>query len=232
MPCVVRVVMFKLCLLLFKDQIMAQKQQPKTERINATIGGSVLFSTNCTSCMNRSIEWKYENGPIRTSIVMFTFGVREHTIFQGYKDRVDFFENGSILLSDVQLNDTGCYKVTLVDAEGNEVTVIKTLSVFESDISDHNDKQSNKGANMTEGIVDNRWKVVCGTVAGVIVVGIGVAVVYFRRRRQEESTRAGVPNVKSNEDLNSNAPVVVYSTYVGTFANYGKSRQTNPLDQT
>ncbi|XP_067848467.1 hepatic and glial cell adhesion molecule-like isoform X2 [Heptranchias perlo] len=201
MPCVVRVVMFKLCLLLFKDQIMAQKQQPKTERINATIGGSVLFSTNCTSCMNRSIEWKYENGPIRTSIVMFTFGVREHTIFQGYKDRVDFFENGSILLSDVQLNDTGCYKVTLVDAEGNEVTVIKTLSVF-------------------------------GTVAGVIVVGIGVAVVYFRRRRQEESTRAGVPNVKSNEDLNSNAPVVVYSTYVGTFANYGKSRQTNPLDQT
>ncbi|XP_067897153.1 uncharacterized protein [Heterodontus francisci] len=214
MTCVVKVVMFKLCLLLFINQILALLQKIETvEHINATIGENVLFSTNSISDMNRSLEWKYGCETSQKGIVTFPFRERDLKIFQSYKGRVDVFENGSFLLSNVQLNDTGCYTLTLVDTAGRELTVGKNLSVSEVEISDRHEYQNE--VNMSKNIEMKNWKLI-GTVIGVTVIGICAicaVVVYFIKRRKQESTGPVVPGVRSNENLNSNVPMVVYSTY-------------------
>ncbi|XP_078416283.1 uncharacterized protein LOC144691743 [Cetorhinus maximus] len=233
MTCVDKVVMFKICLLLFANQTLARSQQTEIlESLNATIGENVLFSINSRSVVNRSVEWKYSDGSSQASIIMFAFSIRDLNIFPSYKHRVQVYDNGSFLLSNVELNDTGCYTVTLVDASGKEVMIKKRLTVIEAERQET--LGINNGVNCSESIGIKNWNII-GISTGVAVVGmcaICAVVVYFIRRRKQEDTEDVIQDLKSNENLNSNAPMVVYLTYVGTFPNYGKSCQTNPLDQT
>ncbi|XP_069748444.1 V-set and transmembrane domain-containing protein 5-like isoform X2 [Narcine bancroftii] len=202
MTCVVRAVIFKLCILLYKNHIVTpSKGAEMVEHINASIGEDVLFSVNCTSCMNQSIEWK-KTGTSQTSIVMFPFHERELTIFEGYKSRVKDFKNGSFLLTNIQLNDTGCYIVTLVDTAGKQMTITKQLFVI-AKTNDLKDEHIKKRGNMT-------------------------------RNKEIKKSRKfpEIPVVKRNENVNTNIPEIVYSTYVGAYVSYGKSCQTASLDQT
>ncbi|XP_020366871.1 SLAM family member 6-like [Rhincodon typus] len=227
MICTFKVVMFEIYIMLFTNQILALSQQ--TEFLNATIGENVLFSTNLTITMVQSIQWKYNCEGNQINIAMSTFPEQNFTdVFQSYSNRAKVFSNGSFLLSNVQPNDTGCYTMILVNTAGKEVTIKKILSVFEAEQKELH-KIKNR-ANTSESIDNTTWNV-HGIAIGVSVLGICVicvVVIYFIKRKKQESMEAGV---KSNENLNSNTPMVVYSTYVGTFANYGKSRQ-NTWDQT
>ncbi|GCB75186.1 uncharacterized protein [Scyliorhinus torazame] len=233
MTCAVKVVMLKICLLLFTNQILTLSQQTEIiEYINATVGENVLFSTNSTFAMNRSIEWKYNCEANQKSIAISAYIDNEFNIFDGYKDRVQLYDNGSFLLSNVELNDTGYYAVTLAEPSGKEILIKKRLLVFEAEKRES--RGSYNGIAIEPNIGNKSWNII-GILIGIAVVGmcvICVVVIYFIRRRKQESTEAAIPIVKSNENLNSNIPMVVYSTYVGTFPNYGKSCQSTPLDQT
>ncbi|GCC30462.1 uncharacterized protein [Chiloscyllium punctatum] len=230
MICALKVVMFGIYIMLFTNQILAVPQQTEIiEYLNATIGENVLFSTNLTITMLQSVHWKYKCEENQISIAMSSFPEQNFSdVFQNYSHRVKAFSNGSFLLSNVQRNDTGCYTMILVNTEGKEVTIKKILLVFEAEQKKSHEIKN--GAN-TSGNIDNTTWNVRGIVIGVSVLGtcvICAVVIYFIKKRKQESTEAGV---KNNENLNSNTPMVVYSTYVGTYPNYGKSRQ-NTLNQT
>ncbi|XP_038657619.1 uncharacterized protein LOC119968836 [Scyliorhinus canicula] len=233
MTCAVKVVMLKICLLLFTNQILTLSEQTEfIEYINATVGENVLFSTNSTFAMNRSIEWKYNCEANEKSIAISTYVDRDLNIFNNYKDRVQFYDNGSFLLSNVELNDTGYYAVTLAETSGKEILIKKRLLVFEAEKREP--RASYNGIAIAPNIGNKNWNII-GILIGFAVVGmcaICAVVIYFITRRKQESAEAEIPVVKNNENVNSNIPMVVYSTYVGTFPNYGKSCQSTPLDQT
>ncbi|XP_055501025.1 uncharacterized protein LOC129702944 [Leucoraja erinacea] len=228
MTYIIKAVMFKLCILLFKNQIVAPSKATETvELINATIGGNVLFSVNCTSYMNRSIEWKM-NGSITKSIMVHDIA-GGHTIFADYEGRVEDFKNCSFLLTNIRLNDTGYYTVTLVDTEGKVITKTKKLFVTANGRKDDHYKHE---GNTTKG--NKSWKfnaIIIGvSLLGAIVICVTLA--YFIWRRLQKNTETDGQDVKRNENQNSYVPEIVYSTYVGAFVNYGKSYQTTSLDQT
>ncbi|XP_051870441.1 uncharacterized protein LOC127569680 [Pristis pectinata] len=214
--------------------VTPSKGAEMVELINATIGEDVLFSINCTPCLNQSIEWK-KCGTSQPSIISLPYGEREITIFQGYKGRVKDFKDGSFVLTNIQLNDTGYYTVTLSDiTTGKQVTITKQLLII-AKTNDLNDEQIKHGENMTRSAEFNKsWKftaiIISVSLLGTIV--ICVILTYFIWRRLQKNSVTESPGVKRNENLNSNVPEIVYSTYVGAYANYGKSCQTTPLDQT
>ncbi|XP_059824656.1 uncharacterized protein LOC132393443 [Hypanus sabinus] len=234
MTCIINVVMLKLCVFFFKSQIVTPSESAKVEEtINATVGGSVLFSVNCTPSLNLSIEWK-KSGNSEHYIVMLPFGVREHTIFESYEGRVEFFENGSFALTNIQLNDTGLYTVTLIDnTTGKQVTIKKQLFVT-ARTNDPNDEQINNEENITSTEANKWWKftaiIISASLLGTAV--ICVISICFMCRRMWRNTAAASSGVKRNENSSSNVPEIVYSTYVGAYANYGKSCQATSLDQT
>ncbi|XP_078264880.1 uncharacterized protein LOC144598572 [Rhinoraja longicauda] len=232
MTYIIKAVMFKLCILLCKIQIVTPSKATETvETINATIGEDVLFSLNCTSCKNQSIEWK-KNGSIIKSIIMFPYNERDLTIFDDYSGRVKDLKHGSFLLSNIRLNDTGSYTVTMVDAAGQEITITKKLFVTANGLNNDHVKH---GGNTTRNPKDNESGKFKAIIIGVSLLGtivICVTLSYFIWRRLQKNTETDGRGVKRNENPNSNVPEIVYSTYVGAFVNYGKSYQTTSLDRT
>ncbi|XP_062905892.1 uncharacterized protein LOC134347492 [Mobula hypostoma] len=234
MTYIINVVMLKLCIFFVKSQIVTPSENAEAEDIiNATIGGEALFFVNCTPFLNQSIEWK-KSGKSEHGIIMFPFGVREHTIFQSYKGRVKNFEGCSFVLTNIQQNDTGYYTLTLVEnTTGKQVTIKKRLFVI-AKTNDPNDEQINHEENITSTEVKKGWKFTA-IVIGASMLGITVICVIltcFIWRRMRRNTEAESSGVKRNENSSSNVPEIVYSTYVGAYANYGKSCQAASLDQT
>ncbi|XP_007901738.1 uncharacterized protein LOC103185167 [Callorhinchus milii] len=237
-------VIFNLYLLLLKGQTVNLTQDVETQLINATVGEQVLFSTNCSPCINRSVEWKYLSDAVRCSdpkehsdhtvrsIVMVSDDIDKARVFDIYKDRVNFYTNSSLQLLHIQLNDSGCYTLTITDPQGKIVTLRKVLSVFEAETSKpHID---GKNDTLTIKIDENdRWKSI-GIIIGAIVLVAAcalfiVAIGHFIKKRRKGGRLA---DEKINEDLNNDNPMVVYSTFVGGFHEFGRSLQNASLNQT
>ncbi|XP_063286822.1 V-set and transmembrane domain-containing protein 5 [Pelobates fuscus] len=98
--------------------------------VNATVSHNVLLSVQYICNGTPSIEWQHTSNWRSERIIDWRTGFYLN-ISKGYAGRVKVYDNGSILLEDVGVKDTGYYVVTVTEDYGNTKHGTIFLSVHE-----------------------------------------------------------------------------------------------------
>ncbi|XP_054884769.1 V-set and transmembrane domain-containing protein 5 [Poeciliopsis prolifica] len=95
-----------------------------------SVQDDVFFSVEVTSSAVPTIRWSFMSGAVSRSIGAWRPGGFAN-VSQEYSHRVTACDNGSLLLSDLRLQDTGYYVVTAEDPAGNSRDLGFVLKVNE-----------------------------------------------------------------------------------------------------
>ncbi|XP_014893891.1 V-set and transmembrane domain-containing protein 5 [Poecilia latipinna] len=95
-----------------------------------SVQDDVFFSVDVTSSGVPTIRWSFMSGAVSRPIGAWQPGGITN-ITQDYSDRVKACDNGSMLLSDLKLQDAGYYVVTAEDSAGNSRDLGFVLKVNE-----------------------------------------------------------------------------------------------------
>ncbi|XP_008424918.1 V-set and transmembrane domain-containing protein 5 [Poecilia reticulata] len=95
-----------------------------------SVQDDVFFSVDVTSSGVPTIRWSFMSGAVSRPIGAWRPGGITN-ITQDYSDRVKACDNGSMLLSDLKLQDAGYYVVTAEDPAGNSRDLGFVLKVNE-----------------------------------------------------------------------------------------------------
>lgn len=90
----------------------------------------VFFSVDITCSGIPTIQWTFMSGAVSRTIGTWHPGVYTN-ITVDYSSRVQSYNNGSISLSDLRLQDAGFYVVTVTDASGSSKDIGFVLKVNE-----------------------------------------------------------------------------------------------------
>lgn len=83
-----------------------------------SVQDNVFFSVDITCSGIPTIQWTFMSGAVSRTIGTWQPGVYTN-ITVDYSSRVQSYNNGSISLSDLRLQDSGFYVVTVTDASGS-----------------------------------------------------------------------------------------------------------------
>lgn len=91
----------------------APKTAEAEERRTVAVGSSVLLTILPTN-NTEHIQWEYINSSMSQNIVDYYRVGPPPVIYKPYEDRVIFYSsNGSLLLKNVQVTDSGTYRATV-----------------------------------------------------------------------------------------------------------------------
>ncbi|XP_043928131.1 V-set and transmembrane domain-containing protein 5 [Protopterus annectens] len=100
------------------------------EVVNTTMQQNVTLSVKFLSNGTPTIEWKHLSKWGRQCIIVWKPGIFKN-ISEGYKDRINNYENGSIQLIDTKLSDSGYYDITVTEDSGFSKHGALILNVYE-----------------------------------------------------------------------------------------------------
>ncbi|XP_029026676.1 V-set and transmembrane domain-containing protein 5 isoform X2 [Betta splendens] len=92
-----------------------------------SVQDSVFFSVDVTCSGVPNVQWTFMSSAVSRLIVTW----QPLNITEDYSNRVQAFANGSMVLSDLRLQDTGYYVVTITDAAGSSKDAGFVLKVNE-----------------------------------------------------------------------------------------------------
>ncbi len=96
--------------------------------ITAPVQGSALFSVDITYTGTPAIRWMFNSVSRQQSIAAWMLGGSAN-VTQMYEGRVQTHPNGSLTITDLRLQDSGHYTITVTEASGNSKDVCMVLSV-------------------------------------------------------------------------------------------------------
>uniref|UniRef100_W5MKU4 Immunoglobulin V-set domain-containing protein n=1 Tax=Lepisosteus oculatus TaxID=7918 RepID=W5MKU4_LEPOC len=99
--------------------------------INASVQDDVLFSVAYLCWGTPTIQWRFMSVSRIQSIVVWQPEVYEN-ISDAYKDRLHTYDNGSIMLQDLSLKDSGYYVITVTEPSGTSKDAVIILKVTEN----------------------------------------------------------------------------------------------------
>ncbi|XP_051934035.1 V-set and transmembrane domain-containing protein 5 isoform X3 [Hippocampus zosterae] len=92
-------------------------QSPQSS-LTQSVQEDVFFSMNVTCNGTPTIQWTFMSSSVSRAIGIWQPGAFIN-ITADYSSRVEAHDNGSMVLSDLQLQDTGYYVVTITDKTGD-----------------------------------------------------------------------------------------------------------------
>ncbi|XP_030634579.1 V-set and transmembrane domain-containing protein 5 [Chanos chanos] len=98
--------------------------------ITEPVQGSVLFSVDIACTGIPTIGWTFTSESEQRNVVSWKHGGIVN-ISEFYQERVHTFSNGSFILSDVKLQDTGYYIISVTEPSGNSRDAGLVLHVTE-----------------------------------------------------------------------------------------------------
>ncbi|KAL1260212.1 hypothetical protein QQF64_008039 [Cirrhinus molitorella] len=98
--------------------------------ITAPVQGSALFSVDITCTGTPEIRWMFYSVSGQQSIATWMLGGAAN-VTQMYERRVETHPNGSLTISDLCLQDSGYYTITVTETSGNSKDTHVVLSVTE-----------------------------------------------------------------------------------------------------
>ncbi|XP_038604178.1 uncharacterized protein LOC119929902 isoform X2 [Tachyglossus aculeatus] len=111
-----------------------QKSLNAEERKVAAVGSSVLFLAPDIPSSIKIIQWEFINDLPLHVIVEYNSQDKSITVYPPFNDRIHFSpSNGSLLLNDVQKNDSGTYKAIInLDEQKARRTKLEVLGISPS----------------------------------------------------------------------------------------------------
>ncbi|XP_050985893.1 V-set and transmembrane domain-containing protein 5 [Labeo rohita] len=104
--------------------------QVARNNITAPVQGSALFSVDITCVGTPAIRWTFISVNRHQSIAAWMLG-GDANVTQMYEGRVETHPNGSLTISDLRLQDSGYYTITVTETSGNSKDMYMVLSVTE-----------------------------------------------------------------------------------------------------
>ncbi|XP_067888995.1 V-set and transmembrane domain-containing protein 5 isoform X2 [Heterodontus francisci] len=98
--------------------------------VSATVEESAILSVEYQCNGVPTIKWKQLSPWGMKNIITWEPGNYQN-ISESYEDRIQEYRNGSIQLSNVQLDDAGCYVVTVTDKVGSSKDGVIVLNISE-----------------------------------------------------------------------------------------------------
>ncbi|RXN10883.1 transmembrane 4 L6 family member 1-like protein [Labeo rohita] len=102
--------------------------QVARNNITAPVQGSALFSVDITCVGTPAIRWTFISVNRHQSIAAWMLG-GDANVTQMYEGRVETHPNGSLTISDLRLQDSGYYTITVTETSGNSKDMYMVLSV-------------------------------------------------------------------------------------------------------
>lgn len=93
--------------------------QSPQRSLTRSVQEDVFFSVDVTCLGIPTIQWTFMSGAVSRTIGAWQPGGGETNITVDYSSRVQPFNNGSMGLSDLRLQDAGYYVVTVTDTAGS-----------------------------------------------------------------------------------------------------------------
>ncbi|XP_073673916.1 V-set and transmembrane domain-containing protein 5 [Garra rufa] len=104
--------------------------QVERNTISAPVQGSALFSVDITCNGTPTIKWMFTSASGQQSIAVWMLSGAAN-VTQMYEGRVETHPNGSLTISDLHLQDSGYYTITVTESSGNSKDSFVVLSVTE-----------------------------------------------------------------------------------------------------
>lgn len=98
--------------------------------ITAPVQGSALFSVDITCTGTPAIRWMFSSVSRQQSIAAWMLGGSAN-VTQMYEGRAQTHPNGSLTITDLRLQDSGYYTITVTEPSGNSKDMCMVLSVTE-----------------------------------------------------------------------------------------------------
>ncbi|KAG1959842.1 V-set and transmembrane domain-containing protein 5 [Pimephales promelas] len=98
--------------------------------VTAPVQGSALFSVDITCIGTPAVRWVFSSVSRQQRIASWILGGSAN-VTQMYKGRVQTHPNGSLTLSNLRLQDSGYYIITVTETSGNSQDMGLVLSVTE-----------------------------------------------------------------------------------------------------
>ncbi|XP_067306053.1 V-set and transmembrane domain-containing protein 5 [Pseudorasbora parva] len=115
------------CLCHYTQAIIIQVQR---NPITAPVQGSALFPVDITCSGTPAIRWMFNSVTGQQRIAAWTLGGSAN-VTQMYEGRVQAHANGSLTLSNLRLQDSGYYILTVTEVSGNSKDAGLALTVTE-----------------------------------------------------------------------------------------------------
>lgn len=96
--------------------------------ITAPVQGSALFSVDITCTGTPEIRWMFSSVSRQQSIAAWMLGCTAN-VTEMYEGRVQTHPNGSLTITDLRLQDSGYYTITVTEPSGNSKDVCMVLTV-------------------------------------------------------------------------------------------------------
>uniref|UniRef100_A0AAQ5YX17 Immunoglobulin domain-containing protein n=1 Tax=Amphiprion ocellaris TaxID=80972 RepID=A0AAQ5YX17_AMPOC len=103
--------------------------------LTRSVQEDVFFSVDVASSGIPTIQWTFMSGAVSRTIGTWQPGVSTN-ITEDYSSRVQPYDNGSMGLSDLRLQDAGYYVVTVTEAAGSSKDAGFVLKVNENDVTE------------------------------------------------------------------------------------------------
>ncbi|KAM9319117.1 V-set and transmembrane domain-containing protein 5 [Pholidichthys leucotaenia] len=98
--------------------------------LTRSVQDDVFFSVSLTCNGTPAIQWNFMSGLVSRTIGRWQPGIPPN-ITEDYRSRVQPYNNGSMVLSDLRLQDSGYYVITVMDRGGNSKDLGFVLKVNE-----------------------------------------------------------------------------------------------------
>ncbi|XP_026138829.1 V-set and transmembrane domain-containing protein 5 [Carassius auratus] len=98
--------------------------------ITAPVQGSALFSVDITCTGTPEIRWMFSSVSRQQSIAAWMLGCTAN-VTEMYEGRVQTHPNGSLTITDLRLQDSGYYTITVTEPSGSSKDVCMVLTVTE-----------------------------------------------------------------------------------------------------